>query len=316
MGRNYQNNARTSGPHSQPRGSSQPPPPRPPFGMPSSVPGSSFSMHDMMQILNRLDRRTIPAPQVFDLSSGQSLDRFFERFEEYCTNSYVGGPEKWGPELERFLTGEILAYYKTVMANSDPEYGLLRAKLTDWAASRHRLLKKEAKNRYTGARINPGESLSLYAARLENLYLAAHPHKTDVTNSVSLKNKFTDSVSSAIREKLQGAQHLASSVIQTEMTWQQLVVYATELELANKNMVRDDTSDIWLSQTATTEPDNSLNPTQQQQSPLPARHIRWSPQLQSSSCSNTVDDRANSASQQPICEFCGRANHLWEDCWR
>ena len=100
------------------------------------------------------------------------------------------------------------------------------------------------------------------------------------------------------------------------MTWQQLVVYATELELANKNIARDDTSDIWLSRTATTVPDNSLKSTPQQQSPLPARHIRWSPQLQSSSCSNTVDDRANLAREQPICEFCGRVNHLWEDCWR
>ena len=186
----------------------------------------------ILQALSRLDNRTVPKPEVFSTSTGQSFPRFLELFQEYCQNNFRGSSSLWIAELGRLLEGDIKFAFDALRAPGDT-YESVRDKLIKWIQDRTDLLKGDTKNKFFGATNISGESTSLYAARLEKLFRLAYPQRS-VETSASLRNKYLDTVPESFRLELQTALNLTKSMTSKQMPWSQIMFHACQFDAHNK----------------------------------------------------------------------------------
>lgn len=301
------------------------PPPLQVPSVPVSLPDSNnFSVYDMMQIFKRLDTRTVPKPEKFDLNSGQSVSAFLNIFEEYCENTFRGSPNLWIGELGRFLSGEIKVALEAIKTPGDT-YTSLKNKLTRWVDNKSELLKNDGKTRFRNASMNAGESFSLYAARLENLFKAAYPNRTPDSN-LTLRNKYFETVPDQFRTQLQNARTLTKTMTGAEMMWAQVISYASQFEIDNKTQYQEP-NEVWLTQTPTPHqtnyrPSNVPVVVSRSDAYDPPTNQRMSREYFSKGRSgekneNVVNKQYSSDRvQKENCTYCHKGNHLKKDCWR
>ena len=53
------------------------------------------TVDDLVSALARLDNRSVPRPEVFDLDSGRPFDSFLKDFESYCSGTFTGDQSWW-----------------------------------------------------------------------------------------------------------------------------------------------------------------------------------------------------------------------------
>lgn len=203
-----------------------------------------LSMTQMMQVLSRLDTRTVPKPENFDLSSGQRFTEFLLIFEEYCGNTFRGSSARWIGELGRFLTGDVKVAMEAIKVPGET-YETLKHKLTRWVESRAELLKVDCKARFRDAVMKPGESLTLCAARLENLFQQAYPSRS-VEGNATLRTKYFSIVPDQIRSQLINARTMTKTMTGSELTWSQIIAYVSQYEIDYKPKITDTDGEIWV----------------------------------------------------------------------
>ena len=138
---------------------------------------SVLSMPELVAALNRLDSRTYPKPEPFDSASGVSFDEFLLEFEEYCSNTFRGGSDRWIGELGRYLKGEMRAVFLTQKIPGD-SYQAVKTKLRKWLKDSKEIYESDTKQRFKKAQWQPSESMWLYASRLEQPFRMAYPSKS------------------------------------------------------------------------------------------------------------------------------------------
>ena len=281
---------------------------------------SPITHPDLSMLLSRLDRRRVPEPEVFDLSSGRSLDSFLQQFEEYCKSTFVGSTQLWARELVKYLTGEAKMAVEAM--SGDKEYHELRAELLQWVDKRKELLARTNKDKFKGATLHDGESYSLYAARLVKLFRIAYP-KRSVERSETLKTKFVDSMPATLRHEILLTQNMAFSYSGKAMTWDQLVAFVGQSELNQQKQSASETQTIWVARTENSGESGPGDQTTNYRMPssVATRTSRPERPAQPTSHSlppQTQQPNMNRQAQRPEgnCYHCGNEGHHIKNCWR
>lgn len=198
----------------------------------------------LLRALEMLDNRTLPQPEVFDPASGRSLAQFFATFEQYCTHAYRGGDAGWVGELGRFLTGDVHQAFLAHRSTRD-SYEDIKRKLLKWYSDSKERRQYGSKALFSKAQLRSGESIRLYAPRLENLYRQAYPRKC-VDASSTLREKFMSTIPRRFRRQLKNSMSLTKTMGGVKMTWAQIVTLAGGYEEA---LTTDDSADEALGST-------------------------------------------------------------------
>ena len=183
------------------------------------------SVNHLSQFFSRMDNRTMPKPEKYDLASGQPLKEFLSTFEEYCLNNYRGSKSLWTSELERFLEGSIHEAYLVLRVPGD-SYSSIKKKLVKWCKDSQDVIRKDTLRKFEKAQFKPQESLRLYAARLERAFRLAYPSR-NVEKSKTLRHKFMLTVPKTFRKHLATAQSIRKMNGQ-ELTWSNVLSLASE----------------------------------------------------------------------------------------
>ena len=151
-------------------------------------------------IAEKLDTRKLPPLRKFDEERGESMDKFFDRFEEYCKLNIRGNQESWIEELELYLQGEALQMYKCYK-DTTRTYSELQAVMIEWHKEQKENWLKRAISKFEKASRDETESLFLFATKLEKLFVLAYP-QGHVERSLILRNKFEKCLTRSDRSKL------------------------------------------------------------------------------------------------------------------
>jgi hypothetical protein len=188
--------------------------------------------------LERLDTRSVPAPEPYNRASGHSFRSFLFSFEEYCRHSFRGSDKAWVAELGRYLVGDMHGAFVAHRAPSD-SYGDIKAKMLRWYEESKSRREAGSRAMFGQASKRGDESVRLYAARLENLFRLAYPKK-QVDNSQTLQEKFLSSIPRRFRKQIKSSISLAKVVEGTKLKWTQIVKLVGGLEEA---FTTDDSAD-------------------------------------------------------------------------
>ena len=194
--------------------------------------GGEVESRWLLDALARMDTRAVPKPEPFDVCSRQSFETFLCIFEEYCTHTFRGSPDLWVHELGRFLEGDIKQAFEANMLPGD-NYSTIKRKLQKWAWGRRDILDGNTKDKFNAARMEYGESVTLYAARLEKLFRLAYPERTVQTSS-TLRKKLIDTTPRSLSNELQSARNLIKSLTDQDITWAKVQSYLHEYEANNR----------------------------------------------------------------------------------
>ena len=286
-----------------------------------------LSVTDLVHVLQRLDSRTVPKPDVYDLSSGQPISEFIITFEEYCRGTFRGSSSQWVGELGRMITGDLKVALDAMKAPGDT-YESLKEKLVKWVNSRQELLRNEMRTKFKTAEIKGQESYSLYAARLENLFRSAYPRRL-TENNKTLRTKYFDSVREGFRNQLQTTQAITKSLSGVDMSWSQVVAYASQYEVDNRHHPANaNVNEVWFTQSSPNIQNQNLNPTSSRDVPVgpagyertlsgprqPMERFRSPPGI---GRGRSAPSRSMSRDRRDItCVYCEKPGHDRADCWR
>ena len=208
-----------------------------------------FSNEALFRALTRLDNRCIPKPELFDLATGRSFNQFILKFEEYCQHTFRGSSSGWVNELGRFLQGEMHEAFVAVKVPGD-NYEMIRDKLLLWVQDNKETYEKETKSRFKQAECKPNETMRLYAARLEQAFRLAYPHR-EVQTSQTLRQKYCDTIPHEFSLQLQSYRSFAHTLNQGEMTWANILTLASRYDAQHKTIKKEPIetlpyNDVWF----------------------------------------------------------------------
>ena len=206
---------------------------------------SILSAEQIAQLMSKFDNRTVPKPEQYDASSGQSFRDFLALFEEYCQHTYRGSSSLWVGELGRFLTGEMYKAFVSLKVPGD-SYESIKSKLIKWRKDSHEAYDITKRSRFTNARVEPGESLRLYATRLEKTFRIAFPSHS-VQKSKTLRDKFMASIPDSFRKQLYNARSISLAMNDKELTWSNILSLSSRFDTQNDAVLNlEDDSAVWV----------------------------------------------------------------------
>ena len=196
---------------------------------------------DLMNVLlTKLDNRTVPCLEDFNDDGGMNLEQYIHKFESYCRENYKGGRDLWIGELEKRLSGKTLDGFRSVRQLSEG-YETLRNKLLEWYDEEEEVRRKKAKKKFDNARMNNGESLTLYGNRLLTLFKRAFPGKR-YEMSGTLIDKYRSTIPLSVKNLI-NSQILSYKLENRQITWTQIQKCARVCELESKEVYEDGEDD-------------------------------------------------------------------------
>ena len=233
----------------------------PPTGPPTNPPqdpnkdppvDTKLSVTDLLKVLNK---KGTPAPEPFSLSSGRNFDNFLYQFENHCKGKYDSDSyDRWTPDLGFFLRDEILKMYH-VYGGGDIKFDEMKLKLRSFCVAEETRSKTKRVEKFVSARPGPDETLSIYALRLERLYISAHPGRT-VEDSIELQTKFLSSLPQNDQLELNRELDTMKNAQEKEMIpWSKLLLVVkrrSDREQSIKSIVKTEdpsSNPIWFTST-------------------------------------------------------------------
>ena len=295
---------------------------------------AALNVVQLAALLSRLDTRSVPKPENFDLESGQSFKDFLKTFEEYCSNTFRGSTALWVSELPRFLQGSIRDAYTALWVPNDT-YKSMKAKLLKWCRDSSEVIELDIRKRFERIKLLPGESLRIYAARLERAFCMAFPNR-HAEHSKTLQRKFLDTVPKSFKKQISTTRSISLTMNKRDLTWSTILSLASRQD-AEQGTTSDsdggnlDGPEVWAS-TLPASPSIPPNPFVEDQSRTSALspHAReWHPTAQNSRL--TVSGRSASLGRQASqswdrnsdrgienrrCHYCYKQGHIRADCRR
>jgi hypothetical protein len=272
-----------------------------------------LSPDQLLEVLSRMDSRTVPRPDMFDMATGQSFPDFLFSFEEYCGNTFRGSSSLWVSELGRFLSGTIHDAYLAIRTPND-SFNSIKRKLTKWCSDAQEVTEKDTRRRFEKAKMQPQDSFRLYAAQLEKAFTLAHPSR-DVENSGSLRRKFMETVPRAFRKQLSTARSFSLTMHNRELTWSNILSLASRQDAEDElteTSCRGEESEVWFN----SQPRNVMPSSQNPSTPA------WHSPLLSSARNNSESQSPQRVGSQEVvfesrtCHYCNRTGHVKADCRR
>ena len=182
----------------------------------------------ILEALDRLDHRSVPKPEVFDITSGQPFLKFLDTFEDFCQYTYKGGSALWVTELGRYLTGEIAQAFSALRVAGD-SYETVRHKLVQWVNDSRETYETEAKSRFNKAKRYIDEPLRLYAARIEKAFRLTYP-KRQVESSSTLRKKYCETIPRSLYKQIQTFSSIRRSMGDKDIKWSKILELASQCD--------------------------------------------------------------------------------------
>jgi len=191
-----------------------------------------LSMDQLLQLMKRLDNRTVPRPEKFDSASGNNFNDFLRVFEDYCSGAFRGSTMLWVGELGRLLEGDMLDAFNALRMAGD-DYHDIKAKLVKWQKDSKEVRSSTIRNKFTKAEPMSGESMRLYAARLEKSFRLAYPRRS-VQKSKTLRDKYLHTVPRSFHKQLSTMRNVERTIHNREMSWSTILTLASSWDSENK----------------------------------------------------------------------------------
>lgn len=297
----------------------------------SGLPAGALSLESVLLALSRLDNRIAPKPAAFDSNSGQSFESWLQEFEEFCQVTYRGSSARWIGEMGNLLHGDMHLAFDALRVPGD-SYQSLTAKLVKWRKDTAEVLEAQTKSRFTKCQMQTGETLRLYAARLEKYFRLAYPQR-DIEKSKTLRKKYCNTVPQSFAKVVHSARSMHLSLVNREITWNDILALAGQHD-ASGDMVRDTSEEVQLNYTG--EKSMMAKPGQESVTPCQggcSRYDVWQNsaiqqprQASAQASSGTASPhplRAGQAfaggdgsSQGRTCYYCEKPGHIKKDCRR
>ena len=110
------------------------------------------------------------------LDGRESLAKYLERFEEYCSHVYTGGLDQALPLLKSKLSGPIRDVF-IACGDIFSSYLTVKGRMLDLAARQDEVGTRSARDRFQHCKRNQGEYLALYGLRLASAFNYAYPER-------------------------------------------------------------------------------------------------------------------------------------------
>ena len=269
----------------------------------------------VVEILKQFDNRQVPKLEKFNEESGQSLNKYLDRFEHYCEQNLKGSEEFWLSELECHLEGKMLENFK-LLRDYDDQYHDLKIKLLRFFKDSSKLRKKRFKKKFENARPKHKESLYSFSIRLESLYKSAYPGKQkDLQTSSKLLNQLKKAISKEARATLSN-QILTCKLKGDKPTWKfiQQCIRLKYLDDENSESEEevDNRREVVINLGRHHEGERNFRPFQNERQFSPPNNRR----TYGYNTSQSQYPRFNQ-SQRPemrVCHTCKRFGHYAKDC--
>ena len=286
------------------------------------------TVDDLVSALARLDNRSVPRPEVFDLDSGRPFDLFLKDFESYCSGTFRGDQSRWSVELGQFLTGKIKSAFDAFYFPGEP-YGRLKKKLLQWVKDSMESLRKRNKRKFEKMKYAPGESLRLFAARLERSFSLAFPLKRSESSS-TLQRKFLEAVPKSFKKQVSSSATILRLQNQ-KLDWNGVPAMASayDAEQAETDISVDrdaEAAEVW----ATTSAPLVFNARERGRlaSPIASAGVSRRGESRKNGIDSNQMYRPRSVSAHAFvnngrnvfdarsCFYCKRKGHIKSECWR
>ncbi|XP_066959067.1 uncharacterized protein [Macrobrachium rosenbergii] len=138
-------------------------------GMKGQSESSESESESEKEVRKAMYVREVPRCERYNEYGSRDVHDFFKEYERFCQDKYGESKRVWARELGEYLTGFLLDMYRVIMSVGDVEYDKVKARLVEQARRMKASVKYKRKNGFDEARMKAGETLSLYACRLETL---------------------------------------------------------------------------------------------------------------------------------------------------
>ena len=209
--------------------------------------GLAYSLANAMKTVGIGDSYTVPEPEPFKIGTGQKMHKFFNSFEKYCENKYSRDQDDWIKVLGKYLQGEIKSVYEAVKISKE-DYLSLKSKLLEWYQMTRVRTDTGFRAQFEHAQMKPGESIGIYAVRLEALAEKAYP-EVSIERNRDLRKKFIKTVPDYFVKKLFAHNTVIKRCTGRDLPWSDVVQLATlgedytqEIETAYETYYNDNIS--------------------------------------------------------------------------
>ena len=309
-------------------------------GLSSGVPGNRRSSDSEVQLVN-FDRREAPAPEPFTFSPGRSFDRFISQFEMYCNSKFAENTyERWTGELSKYLRDDALYMYG-VFGGGDCDYSVMKRNLKKHGDSTEENRRLVLFERFHAAVPEVGESMYIYALRLEQLFSLAYP-QSDKEGSYELKAKFKATISREDAYYVSREEDHLKSVLQISVVpWSRIVSFLkhrydfmtendtlsqSDKAVRSTSVLPPTTRPIWYTSAEMTDNSVPTHVPNRSRSSFSSRNGQQFSRARSvsgdrrKSGNNFSRHRSVSGSGERLgrlgCSYCGVRGHVYQYCWR
>ena len=252
--------------------------------------------HDLQSLVRLLDKGKCPKPDIYSLESGRSFSRFLASFEVYCENRYSRcNIDLWTPELGRLLEGEMKEVYDA-HGGPDQKYRKMKRHLETWHAEAKERISSSRRALYRNARMQSGESLKIYATRLEHLFRMAYPRRE--LDGKDLKRHLLTTIPAQVGENLEHDLAILKTATGKQNTWGDVLKL---LENQDETVRRQQ---------------RSSSPSQESKSWAGAVKKHLVMQIQTPSELNRSKSPRHRSPSSLTCHWCKKPGHHYKDCRR
>lgn len=196
----------------------------------------------------RFPKEAVPPPK-FDVSKGLSLKRWLREFEAYFIAKYDGTDRQKGSILGEFLLGSIQQAYQAI-GGDHLKFSAIKPALLEWYHKERPSSQLRHESEFSNARMQSGETLTIFAMRLERL--AEKVFRDDYERERRLCRKFWESVPSYFATVLsESERNLALTTNRRKLSWSTMKRVAEAEDRRSKIHIRkrDPSTDleVWCS---------------------------------------------------------------------
>lgn len=284
---------------------------------------------ELYRLLNQMKHpREAVSPEVFSGEEGASLREFLEDYEVFFATKYDGNEKQQARVLGQYLDGPTKRAYEA-MEGAKLRYSSLKVELLHWYKGERISMRNRSDNEFRRAKMVRGDTLRIYALRLERLASRAFPESVSACER-QLCRKFWKSVPDSFHKILSNSEKsLALHGEARKLDWSEMVRLAESEDRYKRDRREEISSEseaepdlgIWYSRPSsrpqTCQRGAGNQGTSGNRTRTDAR-VTFKDEYKDSNLKTNprAPFVAEGVMNRPlICNWCGRRGHVESSCW-